>query len=460
MRFFGREAEQLKLSQSIEAERQTASLVYGRRRVGKSELIKHCLRESSARSIYFECRQTTEASNVASLSALASESLGYPPLAFGGIEELLAFLFEQARGEKLVLVLDEYPYLRDAVKGMDSILQALVDGHADDSAMSLVLCGSIIDTMKSLLEEHNPLYGRFDLIIDLKPMDYRDSALFYPGFSDEDKVRMYSVLGGIPYYNRLVDDQLSVRDNIVELVASPGARLENEVSMHLRSEMSKVTNANEVFEALATGAVKFGDILSQSHVTSSPALADVLDKLIRMELVRKTAPINDPNNKRRAGYRIADNLSAFYYRYVFRYASQLSVMAPAAFYERFVARDFEEQYVPRAFEDVCKQYLIRQNQAGAMAEPFFAIGKYYYDDPVAKRNGEFDVVTEDALGYISYEAKFREKPLGRELVNVERAQVDASPLECYRYGFFSRSGFDCEPREDEVFFSLDGMYRH
>ena len=138
---------------------------------------------------------------------------------------------------------------------MDSILQSLVDGGAGASGMKLVLCGSSIDTMKSLLDEHNPLYGRFDLVIDLKPMDYLDSSLFYPGFSDEDKVRIFSVFGGIPYYNRLVDDELSVRDNIISLVASPGARLENEVAMFLRSEMSKMANANEVFEALAAGAV-------------------------------------------------------------------------------------------------------------------------------------------------------------------------------------------------------------
>ena len=193
-------------------------------------------------------------------------------------------------------------------------------------------------------------------------------------------------------------------------------------------------------------------------MSSSPTLADILERLTRMELVEKVAPINERRNKRRAGYRICDNLSAFYYRYVFRYSSQMQVMEPGAFFDRFVARDFEEQYVPRAFEAVCRQYLVRRNKAGLMDEPFFLVGKYYYDDPAAKRNGEFDVVTEDAHGYVCYEAKFRERPLDRALVDAEKAQVDASPLNCYRYGFFSRSGFDCDPAQDEVFITLDEMY--
>ena len=459
MEFYGRDDELLKLDRLLSRGGPSAALVFGRRRVGKSELVKQSLRRSAIGSIYYECKQTTEANNVQSLAALVAEKYGYPRLAFSGVEELLGFLFERAEQEPLALVLDEYPYLRSAVKGMDSVLQALLDGATEGSRLKLVLCGSFIDVMKSLLDEHNPLYGRFDLVIDLKPMDYLDSSLFYPNFPDEDKVRIFSVLGGVPYYNRLVDDSLSVRDNIIELLASPGARLENEVAMFLRSEMSKIANANEVFEALAAGAVKFSDILAQSHVPSSPTLSDVLDRLVRMQMVEKVAPINGGANRRRAGYRISDNLSAFYYRYVFRYSSQMSVMEPTAFFERFVAKDFEEQYVRRAFEEICKQYLVRKNRLGQMDEPFFLIGKYYYDDPVAKRNGEFDVVTEDARGYTAYEVKFRGRPLSRELIEGERSQVDASPLSCYRYGFFSRSGFDCQPAPDEVFVSLAELYR-
>lgn len=168
----------------------------------------------------------------------------------------------------MIFVLDEYSYLRDCVTGMDSILQSLIDKYSESSSIKLILCGSFVDIMKSLLYNENPLYGRVDLTINLKPMDYFESSLFYPEFSDEDKVRLYSVFGGIPYFNRLIEPGLTVRENITELIASPGARLENEVSMYLKSEISKIINANEVFDALARGFSKYSDILSQSHVSS------------------------------------------------------------------------------------------------------------------------------------------------------------------------------------------------
>lgn len=182
-----------------------------------------------------------------------------------------------------------------------------------------MICGSYVDIMQSLVYVHNPLYGRFSHTIDLKQMDYYDSAQFYQGFSNEDKVRLYSVFGGIPYYNQLIDRDKSVKDNIIDLIASPGARLEMEVSMYLKSEISKIVNANEVLEAMAMGNSRYSDIDQNSHVSSRPTLVDVLDKLIRMEVVVKEAPINDENNKKKSGYYICDNLSYFYYKYVFRY---------------------------------------------------------------------------------------------------------------------------------------------
>ena len=142
-------------------------------------------------------------------------------------------------------------------------------------------------------------------------MDYFDAAKFYPAFSPEDKVRLYSVFGGIPFYNRLIDQSQSVRDNIIELVTEPGARLESEVPSYLNAEISKMTNANEVFGALAQGYSRWGDVLAQSHVSSGPAMADVLDKLMSLEIVQKRAPINDPTNKRKSGYFVVDPLSLF-----------------------------------------------------------------------------------------------------------------------------------------------------
>ncbi|MDE7311900.1 MAG: ATP-binding protein [Eubacterium sp.] len=458
MKFYGREKQKGQLHKMFQSDNKMAALIYGRRRIGKSELIKQCLREAQIKSIYYECKQTTELNNAESLSEIISDTFGYPKLAFGGIEELLRFLFEQSQKEKLILVLDEYPYLRQNIKGLDSILQSLIDRFQGACMMKLIVCGSYVDTMKSLLSEQNPLYGRVDLCIDLKPMDYYESALFYQEFSDEDKVRLYSVFGGIPYYNRLIDAALSVRENIIELIASPGARLENEVSMYLNSEISKITNANEVFEALAKGFSRYKDIYDQSHVSSAPTLADVLDKLIRMDIVKKEAPINDEFNKRKAGYYISDNLSLFYYKYIFRNSSRMNVMDTDLFFDKYILEDFETKHVPHIFEDICRQYLIRMNRKCRLSEPFEKIGKYYYDDPVTRTNGEFDIVTKDDKGYIFYEAKFRKDPITDAIIEKEIAQVQRAGLAAYRYGFISKSGFFCKNNKCLILIDLKDLY--
>lgn len=458
MKFYGREKELTKLKKLIASDEMQMSLIYGRRRIGKSELVKQSIKESGIKNIYYECKQVTEESNVQSMCEVLSDTLGLPKLGYTKIEDFVDYMFNLSKDESVILVLDEYPYLRENVKGLDSIIQALVDKYRDDSKLKLIILGSYVEIMKSLLEKNSPLYGRSDLVIDLKQMDYYESALFYPNMTNEDKVRIYSVFGGVPYYNRLVDDKKSAKENIIDLIASPGARLENEVSMYLNTEISKIVNANEVFEALARGFSRFSDILSQSHVSSSPTLADVLDKLMRMEIVEKKAPINDENNKKKSGYYICDNLSLFYYRYIFKYSSQLKIMDPEMFYDKYIEKDFEESYVPHRFEEICTQYLIRQNRLGAIEPVIEKIGKYYYDDPKTRTNGEFDVVTLDDKGYVFYEVKFRKKKTSKEVIENEIDQVKATGLNCYKYVFFARAGFTAKETEEIKFIELKEIF--
>lgn len=458
MEFIGRERQLKQIENEISAESMKVALIYGRRRVGKSELVKQALKISGVKSIYYECKQVTEASNVQSICELISESFGLPKLGYTSMDELLEYVFKISKDEKLIMVLDEYPYIRENVKGMDSILQSKIDKYRDSSKLTFIILGSYVDIMKSLLEHSNPLFGRIDLVIDLKQMDYYESSLFYPKYSAEDKIKVYSVFGGIPYYIRLIDDNKTVRENIINLIASSEARLENEVAMSLNSEISKIVNANEVIEALSRGFSRYSDILSQSHVSSGPTLVDVLDKLIRMEIVEKLAPINDENNKKKAGYYICDNLSLFYYRYIFRYSSQMKIMDSDIFYEKYIEKDFEEYYVPHRFESICKQYLIRQNLMGKIEPVIEKIGKYYYDDAKNHLNGEFDVVTLDEKGYVFYEVKYRKTKITAAIIDKEINQVKESGLGCYKYVFISKSGFEIEENEGLELIELEKLF--
>ncbi|MBQ9220355.1 ATP-binding protein [Succinivibrio sp.] len=458
MKFIGRTRQLKQLENELNNDRMSFALIYGRRRIGKSELIKQALKDCQKKSLYYECKQVSEKSNVNAICELLSEHFNLPKLGLDSIEEVLDYLFKAAEDEKLVLVLDEYPYLREGIKGMDSILQAKLDQYRDTSRLTIVILGSYVEIMKSLLEHSNPLFGRVDLVINLQQMDFYDSALFYPNFSAEDKIRIYSVFGGIPYYNRLIDDRKTVKENIIELISAPGARLENEVTMYLKSEIAKITNANEVIDALSRGYSKFSDILTQSHVTSSPTLADILNKLIKMEIVEKSSPINDENNKKKNRYSICDNLSLFYYRYIFKYSSQQKIMDEDVFYNKYIAQNFEEDYVPHRFETICRQYLIRKNQIGQISPVIEKIGKYYYDDPVNHRNGEFDVVTLDEKGYVFYEVKFRKARISKAIIYKEIEQVKSTELNPYKYVFISRSGFDISPSENLDLIDLADLF--
>lgn len=458
MKFIGRIEELKRLNKIINSKDLATALIFGRRRVGKSELVKYSLKENNEVKIYYECKEVSEKSNVQGLSDILSEELNLPRLKFEDIESILKYIFELSINKKIILVLDEYSYLKKTINGIDSILQVLIDKYKDKSKLSLIILGSYVDIMKSMLLHSNPLYGRIDLTIELKPMDYYDSSLFYPNFSSEDKIKIYSVFGGIPYYNRLIDDSRSVKENIIELIASNGARLENEVSMYLNSEISKIVNVNEVFEALSKGYCKYSDILSQSHVSSGPTLIDVLDKLIRMGVVSKMSPINDSNNKKKFGYYISDNLSLFYYRYIFKYLSQMKIMNADFFYSKYIEQDFEQQYVPHVFETICMQYLIRKNKKGEINPVFEKIGKYYYDNPKEHTNGEFDVVTQDEKGYVFYEVKFRKNPINASIIENEIKQVKSTGLNCYKYVFISKSGFLYDRNENVDFIELDNFF--
>ncbi len=199
MNFIGRTEEIKKLNKVINSNNFSFSLIFGRYHVGKTELIKHVIKQSDTIKIYYECKAVSELSNVSGLSDILSEEFNLPKLNFDNIESILKYIFELSKKQKIILVLDEYPYLRNSVEGMDSILQALIDKYKDSSKLSFLILGSYIDVMRSLLLHSNPLYGRVDLTIELKPMDYYDSSLFYPNYSIEDKVKIYSVFGGIPY---------------------------------------------------------------------------------------------------------------------------------------------------------------------------------------------------------------------------------------------------------------------
>ncbi len=459
MKFIARDKEVNKIVAALSSPEYELILVYGRRHIGKTELIRHSCVLSGKKTIYYMCRQVTEETLTKELTAAISEYYDLDGQTFLSFEDALRYLYRRSQNEEIILVLDEYPNARSQIRGLDTMLQSLSDQYKSATSLKVILSGSYIDIMKSLKGKNEPLFGRITLNIDLKQMDYYDSAKFYPNFSNEEKVQLFSVFGGIPLYNSLIREDLTVQENVIRLIASPDARLSDEIDSLLRAEISKLNNANSIFDAMASGEISYGEIQNKAGIDSTGTMNDLMNKLIGMEIIRKEFPINRENDRTKSHYYIDDNLSHFYYRYLANHISQMRIMDESVFFARYIEHDFHEHYVPGAFEKICRQFLIRKNIAGDIDPVIEKIGKFYYNDVKNRKNGEFDIVTMDEKGYIFYEAKYKNRPVTDGLVQKEIEQVRATDLQSYKYGFFSKSGFAENVPDDIIRYSLDDIYR-
>lgn len=439
MKFIGREKELAAITRKLNNDRSECILLYGRRRVGKSELIKEALRQTDAALIHYVCRKTDFEQNLEGLSQAVAETFD-EPVQFAKLEKLLEYVYKKARDQKVVLFIDEYPFMRGDNEAIDSEFQIAIDEWQHETCVKLILCGSYIEIMQKLIDRDAPLYGRFSEVINLKPFDYYDTAKFFPSKSPEENLLLYSIFGGVPFYLIQLDKDLTVEENIQRLLIPEGSLLEGEIRLQLKAELAKEENANHVLEKIANGVGKYSDIASSFH-GGSGNVTHTLSKLSGMGLIEKDSPINASSSKKQHRYVISDNLLDFYYSFLFKETTARSAMSSEVFWEKKVKEKLAIDYLPRKFEQVAKEYLLRENRAGRIEPPFSAIGRYIYNDKVNRQNGEFDVVTEDEIGFISYECKYRKEPVGMKVVNEEKWQAENLGLKFYKLGFFSRSGF-------------------
>lgn len=459
MEFIGREEEQKAIQALLSGDGYKGCVIYGRRRMGKTELVKHILMHKGVPCIMYQCKESSELDNTILFTQLLRDVLNIPYLSFERFMDAVSFLFDYAKDKDIYFVLDEYPYLRNVIKGCDSTLQSIIDKHAMDSHMKFFLLGSSISTMEDVLTYRSPLYMRFSLSIFLKQMDYYDSAKFYPSFSEDDKVRLYAAFGGVPFYNAQIDKKASVKENIIRLLSGQFSGLKEFLDTYLKEELRKINNANVVFEAIALGAYHYSDILSESHIESSALLNATLQKLVKMDLIEYQAPINDKNNKKKAGYRISDFCVRFYYRFIYKNSSPHKMTSDEVFYDKFVKEEFEDKVVPNTFETITKQYIIRENKRGNFDPIFLDIGTYWYDNPVKKKNGQFDVIGKNEKGYVFFECKFTKDPIDDIVIKEELSQVAETNLDVVQYGFVSKNGFKLKGEYPYLFITLQDLYR-
>jgi hypothetical protein len=374
----------------------------------------------------------------------------------------LKFVFEKAQERRILLVIDELPFIINENPSFISDLRDLIDEYKMSTPMKLILSGSYVDTMRNLNDGNSETYGRFTSIIELKSFDYFDSANFYPNYSDEDKLLMYSVFGGVAFFNSLIDNKLSAIENIKRLIIAPNSILQLEIKHTICAETSKVPLVNSVIELIGRGVKKYSDIKQHLSLKKDSSVNPdyLIKKLIDLEIIEKSVPINDKNNKKKISYIFKDNLMEFYYRYLFRNKSMNATLSTDDFYSEIVEEDLKRSFLPAKFEKVAKEFLIRASQKHLLQPVIYEIGTYSFDDAKNKINRQFDVVTLDKKGYIAYECKYTKEKIGDAVINEESAQIHNSGLPIYKLGFIAKSGFnDNITSENFNLFQLSDFYK-
>ena len=360
--FIGRKRELDVLEDLYDSGDPDLFVLYGRRRVGKTELLQRFC--EGRRAVYFLAAQVREKDNLRAFRDAMRDGLGDPLLDtinFPDWPSALGFAAERSRNERLVLILDEFPYLCESTKGLASLVQQFWDQRGKQSQLMIILCGSQVSFMeREVLAERSPLFGRRTGQRRLEPLVPSDAIHFHPAWSIEKRVLTFGLLGGMPAYLRRFRDDRSIEDNLMREILRPEGYLFDEVAFLLRTELSNPATYNSILAAIAGGADKVGDIALVVGVDSTTA-NKYLHTLRELRLVERMIPLTDPNplRSRRGTYRIADRFVAFHFRHVQPNLSLIQADRGARVYEQYIKPDlgrlFDEARVDFVIEHMSRE---------------------------------------------------------------------------------------------------------
>ena len=414
--------------------------IYGRRRVGKTRLVREFLR--GKRGIYFLADAASEREQLKNLGREVGEFFQDVILAASGFQDwpqAFAYLTEKSREERFILAVDEFPYLVNANPAVSSIFQKGVDLHLRDSRLMLLLTGSSIGMMEEeVLFSKAPLYGRRTGSLEVKEMPFNALEELFPDLPFDQRVAIYSLFGAIPAYLEKVIPDLSPVENIRRIILDRGSFLYNEVEFLLREELREPRNYFVILRAIAQGKRKLSEIINDTGFDKSH-LSRYLDILRSLRLVEKELPVTEkyPEKSRAGLYRLHDRFFTFWFRYVFPLRGRLE-LDQADYVLAWIAETFD-QFVAAAYEEVCREKCFSLMKAGSMT--FTAIGRWW------DRNEEADIVALDEEGGTAWfgECKWSRNKVG---IDVYEDLVRKAGLVTWRAGarrdrfiLFSRSGF-------------------
>lgn len=439
--FIGREQELKELQRLYQKSGFQLFVLYGRRRVGKTTFLNEFCKHNN--SIFYSAEQTNNTMNLSKFSAVVQEHYQETTLpAFDSWENSFLYIANHQNSERLVLVIDEFPYLASFNPGLMSILQHLIDHTLQNTQLFLVLCGSYMGFMeKEVLSAKSPLFGRRTGQLHLKPFNYLTSSAFVTGFSYEERLLFYSTYGGTPLYLQQIDSHLSFEENIKNLFLKPTGYLYEEPMLLMRQEVQEPGIYFAISEAIAKGAVRSNEISKKTGEEASKCIK-YITTLRALGILYKELPFGEKETSRRAQYHICDPMFAFWYRYVAPNRTLLETDASDIVWKKRILPDLND-YMGHMYERICREYLLLKNKAGELPILFTEIGRWWGTDPRQKKEVEIDLVARDQQDYLFAECKWRnEKTDFSVLLSLqEKADIFSKNRNQTWFYLFSKSGF-------------------
>lgn len=447
--FTGRENELIALNKLYGSDKFEFAVIYGRRRVGKTALISEFTKDKAV--IFFTGVETNEKQNLDNFSRCIMEyNTGIPvDSSFSSFQSALEYVFELAKSKRLVLVMDEYPYVARASKSLASTLQLLIDKNKDSSRLFLILCGSSMSYMEDqVLAYKAPLYGRRTAQFKIIPFNFFEACRYFTRLSSVDKALAYGIMGGTPQYLMQFDDNLSIEENIKNTHLNPSSSIFEEPNNLLKQEVREPAIYNAVITAIATGSSRMNEI-SNKIAEDSSVCASYIKNLIALGIVKKESPYGEKSS-RKTIYSIEDNMFRFWYRFVPENTSVISRGAADLAYKR-IAPELSS-YMGGVFEDICKQYLWKILLEGKCEVNFSDLGRWWGTNPKTRSQEEIDIMGADRDTALFGECKWTNEKVDR---GVLETLVERSALFSYKkthFYLFARTGFTkgCMERANEL----------
>ncbi len=439
--FIGREKELAALHSMYNENKFQLFVLYGRRRVGKTTLLNEFCEDKKA--IFFSAAQSNNKLNLEKFSALVFAHYKEDTLEpFSSWKNALTYIDNKQKDERLILVIDEFPYLVKKNKALLSELQHLIDHKLQYGKLFVVLCGSYMGFMeKEVLGSKSPLFGRRTGQLHMKPFDYLTSMSFVDSFSAEDKLKLYGAFGGTPLYLQQIVSSESFEENIKNAFLRVTAYLYEEPLLLLRQEVQEPGIYSAIIEAIAGGASKANEISTKIGEESAKCLK-YIGILCELGILYKETPFGEKESSRKTIYGISDFMFRFWYRYVFANRSLIETGAQNAVMEKRIIPDYYS-YMGLVFEKICRDYLLYQNAQGNLPILFTEIGRWWGTNPETREETEIDLVARDGKNYLICECKWRNEKLGLSVLEDLRKKADVfnKNRNTTYYVLFSKSGF-------------------